>query len=79
MRVRGSGFHSTIMKSASRLFYLSLFALWGPQVQCDQIPQDTAEDACAVCSWPLPILVFRWPLGPGLPARGIEGVSFSGL
>ncbi|KAH8883836.1 endoplasmic oxidoreductin-1 [Thozetella sp. PMI_491] len=35
------------MKSAARLFYLSLFALWGPsQVQCQA--QDTAQDACAI-------------------------------
>lgn len=34
------------MKSASRLFYLSLFALWGPQVQCQS--QDTPQESCAV-------------------------------
>jgi len=37
------------MKSASQLFYLSLFALWGPVVQCDQVvPPDTPADACAI-------------------------------
>ncbi|KAK0630042.1 endoplasmic reticulum Oxidoreductin 1-domain-containing protein [Bombardia bombarda] len=34
------------MKPASRLFYLSLFALWGPQVQCQS--QDASQDACAI-------------------------------
>ncbi|KAK3984863.1 putative endoplasmic oxidoreductin-1 precursor [Cladorrhinum sp. PSN332] len=38
------------MKSASRLFYLSLFALWGPQVQCQNPSSDThpPKDACAI-------------------------------
>ncbi|KAK0731387.1 endoplasmic reticulum Oxidoreductin 1-domain-containing protein [Lasiosphaeris hirsuta] len=35
------------MKTASRLFYLSLFALWGPQVQCGQNPREP-QDACAI-------------------------------
>ncbi|KAK3341333.1 endoplasmic reticulum Oxidoreductin 1-domain-containing protein [Lasiosphaeria hispida] len=35
------------MKTASRLFYLSLFALWGPQVQCGQNPRES-QDACAI-------------------------------
>ncbi|KAK3383015.1 endoplasmic reticulum Oxidoreductin 1-domain-containing protein [Lasiosphaeria ovina] len=34
------------MKSAARLFYLSVFALWSPQVQC--LTQDTTQDACAI-------------------------------
>lgn len=37
-----------MMKSASRIFYLTVFALWGPQVQC-QNPQDSLpQDACAI-------------------------------
>ncbi|KAJ9152029.1 Endoplasmic reticulum oxidoreductin-1 [Pleurostoma richardsiae] len=32
------------MKSAAKLFYLSLFALWGPQAQC----QDSQQDACPI-------------------------------
>ncbi|KAK4229723.1 putative endoplasmic oxidoreductin-1 precursor [Podospora fimiseda] len=40
------------MKSASRLFYLSLFALWGPQVQCLNPSSDNnnapPKDACAI-------------------------------
>ncbi|KAK4193474.1 endoplasmic reticulum Oxidoreductin 1-domain-containing protein [Podospora australis] len=38
------------MKSASRLFYLTVFALWGPQVQCHLNPQDSLppQDACAI-------------------------------
>ncbi|KAK3336775.1 endoplasmic reticulum Oxidoreductin 1-domain-containing protein [Cercophora scortea] len=34
------------MKSASRLFYLSFFALWGPQVQCQNT--GASQDACAI-------------------------------
>lgn len=37
-----------MMKSASRIFYLTVFALWGPQVQCRN-PQDSLpQDACAI-------------------------------
>lgn len=32
------------MKAAAKLFYLSVFSLWGPQVQC----QNAAQDACAI-------------------------------
>ncbi|KAL2257530.1 hypothetical protein VTK26DRAFT_9518 [Humicola hyalothermophila] len=35
------------MKSAARLFYLSVFALWGPQVRC-QNPDSSSQDACAI-------------------------------
>ncbi|KAK4157750.1 endoplasmic reticulum Oxidoreductin 1-domain-containing protein [Chaetomidium leptoderma] len=35
------------MKSATRLFYLSVFALWGPQVRC-QNPDASSQDACAI-------------------------------
>jgi len=35
------------MKSAARLFYLSVFALWGPQVQC-QDSAASSQDACAI-------------------------------
>ncbi|KAL2135505.1 hypothetical protein VTI74DRAFT_8236 [Chaetomium olivicolor] len=35
------------MKSAARLFYLSVFALWGPQVRC-QNSVSSAQDACAI-------------------------------
>jgi len=38
------------MKSATRLFYLSVFALWGPQVWC-QDPDSvspSSQDACAI-------------------------------
>ncbi|KAK4218300.1 endoplasmic reticulum Oxidoreductin 1-domain-containing protein [Rhypophila decipiens] len=38
------------MKSASRLFYLSLFTLWGPQVQCQS--QDAPQESCAVSRQP---------------------------
>ncbi|KAK3329485.1 endoplasmic reticulum Oxidoreductin 1-domain-containing protein [Apodospora peruviana] len=34
------------MKSASRLFFLSLFALWGSEVQCQS--QDEAQDSCVI-------------------------------
>lgn len=34
------------MKSASRLFYLTLFALWGPQVQCQNY--QSTQDDCAI-------------------------------
>ncbi|KAK5663545.1 hypothetical protein OQA88_3976 [Cercophora sp. LCS_1] len=36
------------MKSASRLFYLSLFTLWAPQARCLQSPQEPSTDACAI-------------------------------
>ncbi|SPQ18015.1 492af27b-0e66-482a-a7c5-97ac755c593c [Thermothielavioides terrestris] len=35
------------MKSAARLFYLSVFALWGPQVRC-QNSERPSQDACAI-------------------------------
>ncbi|GAB1310253.1 endoplasmic oxidoreductin-1 [Madurella fahalii] len=35
------------MKSAARLFYLSIFALWGPQVRC-QNSDVSSQDACAI-------------------------------
>ncbi|KAK3907020.1 endoplasmic reticulum Oxidoreductin 1-domain-containing protein [Staphylotrichum tortipilum] len=35
------------MKSAARLFYLSVFALWGPQVRC-QDAEPSFQDACAI-------------------------------
>ncbi|OIW26100.1 endoplasmic oxidoreductin [Coniochaeta ligniaria NRRL 30616] len=34
------------MKSASRLFYLSLFALWSPRIQCQNQPD--SQDACVI-------------------------------
>ncbi|KAK3300198.1 endoplasmic reticulum Oxidoreductin 1-domain-containing protein [Chaetomium fimeti] len=39
------------MKSATRLFYLSVFALWGPRVSCqisDPDPESSSKDACAI-------------------------------
>ncbi|KAH8906108.1 endoplasmic oxidoreductin [Coniochaeta sp. PMI_546] len=34
------------MKSASRLFYLTLFALWSPRIQCQNQPD--SQDACVI-------------------------------
>ncbi|KAK4147789.1 endoplasmic reticulum Oxidoreductin 1-domain-containing protein [Dichotomopilus funicola] len=37
------------MKSATRLFYLSVFALWAPQVRCQNPdPSSPLQDACAI-------------------------------
>ncbi|KAK4245919.1 endoplasmic reticulum Oxidoreductin 1-domain-containing protein [Corynascus novoguineensis] len=39
------------MKSATRLFYLSVFALWGPRVWCQNPDSDSSspsQDACAI-------------------------------
>ncbi|KAH6853572.1 endoplasmic reticulum Oxidoreductin 1-domain-containing protein [Chaetomium sp. MPI-CAGE-AT-0009] len=39
------------MKSATRLFYLSVFSLWGPRVSCqisDPNPNSSSKDACAI-------------------------------
>jgi len=36
------------MKSAARVFYLSVFALWGPQVQCEVPSNPSAQDDCAI-------------------------------
>ncbi|KAH6650946.1 endoplasmic reticulum Oxidoreductin 1-domain-containing protein [Chaetomium tenue] len=39
------------MKSATRLFYLSVFSLWGPGVSCqnsDPNPDSSSKDACAI-------------------------------
>ncbi|KAK4032627.1 endoplasmic reticulum Oxidoreductin 1-domain-containing protein [Parachaetomium inaequale] len=37
------------MKSATRLFYLSVFALWAPQVRCQNPDSDSSsQDACAI-------------------------------
>jgi hypothetical protein len=40
---------TAIMKSAARLFYLSVFALWGSPIRC-QNSDSPSQDACAVCS-----------------------------
>ncbi|AEO53339.1 hypothetical protein MYCTH_2313331 [Thermothelomyces thermophilus ATCC 42464] len=40
-----------MMKSASRLFYLSVFALWGPQVWChnpESVSSPSSQDDCAI-------------------------------
>lgn len=36
------------MKPASRLFYLSLVALWGPAARCDPVAPEATGDACAI-------------------------------